>query len=313
VALIEREDSTRRMAPGARCLIGRAGTAGLQIKDRSVSAEHASLFWTGSGWSVRDLGSRNGTYVGERRLAPGEKADLSVGDQLRFGGAEKWILRHDGPPTALAVPLNDQSLDLDGLLSAERELLALPHEDDPDVTLHRHGEAWVLEDDDGARPTQGEARVQVAGRTWLVLVPPDTEQVVATTAFSSAPKPVLTDAHLHFGVSADEEHVTLTVTIGAQEFPVKPRTHHYLLLTLARQRLEDVEQGVDDSEAGWLHAEDLQRMLRIDRRALNTQVFRARRQLAGLDLEGGSDIIERRDPARQLRIGPSRLSVERLG
>ena len=313
MALLEQTDGSHRVALGARCLIGRAGTAGLQLRDRSVSAEHASLFWTGEAWSVRDLGSRNGTYVGERRLGPGEKADISVGDVLRFGRSGDFVLRHDGPPAALAVPMNGAELALDDLLYAERDLLGLPDEADPDVTLRRLGEGWVLEDDDSAQPVHMQARIEVGGRTWLVLVPPDTEAVVATTAFSSAPKPSLVDAHLHFGVSADEEHVTLHVRVGAQVFPVKSRTHHYLLLTLARQRLEDVENGVDDAEAGWLHAEDLQKMLRMDRRALNTQVFRARRQLAGIDIEGGSDIIERRDPARQMRIGASRIEIERLG
>lgn len=313
MALIERMDTKERMAPGARCLVGRAGTAGLQLRDRSVSAEHASLFWTGKGWAVRDLGSRNGTFVGERRLAAGERADVGRGTVLRFGGAGQWVMRHDGPPTAMAVPVAGEDLDLDAARFAERDLLALPDEDDPDVTIRRHGEAWVVEEEDTSRGVSGHATLRAGDRTWMLFVPPDEEQVVATTAFSSAPRPTLADAHLEFGVSADEEHVTLTVRIGAESYPVKPRTHHYLLLTLARQRLEDVEQGVADSEAGWLHAEDLQRMLRMDRRALNTQVFRARRQLADFEFEGGSDIIERRDPARQLRIGPSRLTVEKLG
>lgn len=313
MGLLERTDPPQRLAPGARCLVGRAGTAGLQLEDRSVSAEHASLFWTGDGWAVRDLGSRNGTYVGDRRLGAGEKVDLSVGDVLRFGGAGDWVLRHAGPPTAMAAPVSHAGrLDLEQVRVADRDLLALPDEEDPDVTVRREGDHWVVEEEE-KMVVADEVRIQAAGRPWVILVPPDEEQVGATTAFSAAPRPVLADAELLFGVSADEEHVELTVRLGAQSYAVKPRTHHYLLLTLARQRLEDVDAGVDDAEAGWLHAEDLQKMLRMDRRALNTQVFRARKQLAALDLDGGGDIIERRDPARQLRIGPSKIQVDRIG
>lgn len=313
MALLERVETRTRIAPGARCLVGRVGTAGLQLVDRSVSAEHASLFWTGEGWSVRDLGSRNGTFVDDRRLAAGEKADLEVGHVLRFGGGERWRVRHVGPPTAVAIPVAHGELAMDEAITAVQDLLAIPDEEDPDVTLRRQGDAWVVEGLDDSRSVSGVTTVVAGEREWMLYVPPDEEQVVATTAFSTAPKPALSDASLHFGVSADEEHVTLTVQIGSKAFPVKPRTHHYLLLTLARQRLDDVAEGVEDAEAGWLHAEDLQKMLRMDRRALNTQVFRARRQLAGLDFEGGTDIIERRDPARQLRLGPPKITVERLG
>lgn len=220
---------------------------------------------------------------------------------------------HDGPPTALAVPVMSGKLEWALALAADRDLLALPDEEIPEVTIRRQIDQWTVEDEETqSRGVDGQI-VRADGKVWRLFLPPDEDEVVATTAFNSGPRSSLADSILRFGVSADEEHVTLTVQSSNQFHDVKPRTHHYLLLTLARQRVKDLEAGVADSEAGWLHAEDLQKMLRMDRRTLNTQVFRARRQLSQLDLEGSGDIIERRDPARQLRIGVARIEVQRIG
>lgn len=43
--------------------IGRAPQADVQVNDESVSGRHASLVQRDNGWTVLDLGSRNGTYV----------------------------------------------------------------------------------------------------------------------------------------------------------------------------------------------------------------------------------------------------------
>jgi hypothetical protein len=307
-------EAGRLLSPGSRCLVGRADTCTLLLTHRSVSAEHASVFWTDEGWVVRDLGSRNGTFVGDQRLGPGQKAVWKPGLPLRFGGDVAWELHDGGPPGAVAARLGpDGRVDLSTVVPAYRGLLALPDEDDPTVTVRAQGERWLLETDEGESLVDDGHTIEVAGASWRLLVPPVRGDVVATTALGSALQPALQDASLHFAVSADEEHVTLRIVSRGKVFDTKPRTHHYLLLTMARQRLADLDRGVPDTEAGWLHADDLQRMLRMDRRALNTQVFRARRQLAELELDGTGDVIERRDPARQLRIGASNIVITRPG
>src|SRR5215212_7598481 len=56
--------------------IGRNQDGSLVVLASSVSREHAELKQTASGWTVRDLGSRNGTFVngvrieGETEIAP---------------------------------------------------------------------------------------------------------------------------------------------------------------------------------------------------------------------------------------------------
>jgi len=48
--------------------IGRNNDASIEIDDRSVSRKHATFFNTDKGWSVIDLGSKNGVYVNNVRI-----------------------------------------------------------------------------------------------------------------------------------------------------------------------------------------------------------------------------------------------------
>lgn len=63
--------------------IGRGFNVDLTINDRLASRLHCCLeFWDNS-WHVRDMNSRNGTFVNEDRI---QNARLSVGDRIRIGG-----------------------------------------------------------------------------------------------------------------------------------------------------------------------------------------------------------------------------------
>jgi pSer/pThr/pTyr-binding forkhead associated (FHA) protein len=48
-----------------------------------VSQEHARIFAKNGSWYVEDLGSTNGTFVNEQRLAA--PAMLTGGDRIRVG------------------------------------------------------------------------------------------------------------------------------------------------------------------------------------------------------------------------------------
>ena len=63
--------------------LGRHPNNSIQLLDRIVSKEHCVVELRGSRWVLRDLGSLNGTYVNEQRVA-GESF-LSHGDQIALG------------------------------------------------------------------------------------------------------------------------------------------------------------------------------------------------------------------------------------
>lgn len=64
--------------------IGRDDTNGIVLADPSISSVHAAIERTVRGWVVRDLGSTNGTAVGQRPV-DGSGVLLRPGDELRLG------------------------------------------------------------------------------------------------------------------------------------------------------------------------------------------------------------------------------------
>jgi pSer/pThr/pTyr-binding forkhead associated (FHA) protein len=83
-----------RLAEGSN-LIGREPPAGIVIAHPSVSREHARIEVAGDRAVLEDLGSKNGTWRGEARVA--DPTPLVDGDELRVGAAR---LTYRGPAAA---------------------------------------------------------------------------------------------------------------------------------------------------------------------------------------------------------------------
>lgn len=66
-------------------VIGREPSCGIQIVDQGVSREHARIFLVGEMVFLRDLGSRNGSFVNDERV---EEELLREGDKIRVGTTE---------------------------------------------------------------------------------------------------------------------------------------------------------------------------------------------------------------------------------
>jgi FHA domain/GAF domain len=77
----------REKSLGEKALtIGRDAEAGIQILDRSASRFHAEIFPVGGMFFVRDLDSKNGTYINDDRL--GDEELLREGDVIKIGTTE---------------------------------------------------------------------------------------------------------------------------------------------------------------------------------------------------------------------------------
>ncbi len=64
-------------------LIGRAKECALRAGSEAISRRHCAIIRRDTGWTVRDLGSRNGTHVNEEKIAA--EVPLKDGDELRVG------------------------------------------------------------------------------------------------------------------------------------------------------------------------------------------------------------------------------------
>ncbi len=89
---------------GEPVVVGRHGDAQVRLDpdaDLSVSGRHALLTPTSTGWTVRDLGSTNGTWVNDERLT-GDLA-LSDGDRIRLGPGGPLLIFRIGAPATVTV------------------------------------------------------------------------------------------------------------------------------------------------------------------------------------------------------------------
>jgi predicted component of type VI protein secretion system len=66
-------------------VMGRSPLADLCLPDPSVSRQHARLLGEPGRWLLEDLHSRNGTWVGDRKLQTGGACPLRHGDAVRLG------------------------------------------------------------------------------------------------------------------------------------------------------------------------------------------------------------------------------------
>ena len=79
---LERPDGTR-VALADGLTLGRSDENAVQVRDARVSRKHARIIADGSGWTVEDLGSSNGTFVDGaqvRRSRLDRGQTLTVGD-----------------------------------------------------------------------------------------------------------------------------------------------------------------------------------------------------------------------------------------
>ena len=73
----------RTVRLSASTTVGRAPECELRLDDTYTSQQHARLFAKNNSWFVEDLGSTNGTFVNEQKLAA--PAMLQPGDKVRVG------------------------------------------------------------------------------------------------------------------------------------------------------------------------------------------------------------------------------------
>ncbi len=81
----------RALQLDARTLIGRqVDTQGIAVLEPSVSRHHAHLTLDGTVWTVRDLGSANGTYHDDKLVE--SPSVIQHGDRIRFGHIAFYLI-----------------------------------------------------------------------------------------------------------------------------------------------------------------------------------------------------------------------------
>ncbi len=192
-------------------------------------------------------------------------------------------------PKTVLIPLNEDqtAIELDTFYS-------LPDEQNPEISLYvlARGQ-WLCERADGVMPLHDGDVIRHGQNLWKFY---DAEAIETTPVQTEGPRGSTDDITFRFDVSLDEEHMFLKLIRGHATFDLGERAHHYLLLTLARRRLDDMQNRVDPNEQGWIELEDLSHMLDLDPPHLNIHIYRARKQIAQLEpkLSYLPQVVERR-------------------
>lgn len=248
-------------------------TSTTQILSPDVSRTHATIAWEGTRWRIKDT-STNGTFLNNRRLPAGVYRDLAIGDHIQFGNSEgdSWQVASLDEPRCMLMPMHPhlERIELN-------KLCALPSENEPHCVIYPSGEKWIYEADGHSHVLATSDVVGTAEHQWRYI---DARPTLATR--NCAPAPInhqTVDVQFQFCVSQNEEHVALKLLLNDRLIDLCERSHHYLLLLLARKRLADKNQGITQSEQGWLTKEELSRMLGLQENHINIQVFRFRKQI----------------------------------
>lgn len=95
------------LSPSGPLRIGRGGDNDVVLaEDAKVSRRHLELICRQGTWWVRDLGSRNGTWVNGAKV---DQVALADGDRLRVGAAVLLFRAGDDPFATVAEPEADLS------------------------------------------------------------------------------------------------------------------------------------------------------------------------------------------------------------
>lgn len=293
-----------------------SATVNTHIDKPYISKLHTAIEWNGKKWQIKNLGL-NGTFLNSVALRQGENRELVVGDIIHF--AE---LTDSGFHVSdLAAPANmlwsvdsDENFAAHQLIYLDRYNL-LPHTEIPEVAVYfdEQDQRWYLEfvhykdqhNEQQRQPIHAGDIICISQKNWQFI----SAEILGPTEVRVYPAQTLTDIEFIFNLSLDEETTQLELHHHQQTINLAVRSHHYLLLQLARHRAADAARGVGIKSQGWIYTEQLATELGLDTTHMNIHIFRLRKQLADSlpNAQGQQYLLERR--GGKIRFGCTKFKI----
>lgn len=291
MAILTHSDGKQKVYLQPMHLFGRGHHVDTRLPDPSCSRLQCIIEYHHDTWSIHDK-SKNGTYLNGERLHECKK-QLNNGDVVSFSAdhSSNWKLTDDSAPRPVLIQEQGNSfIELSSLN-------ILPSELQPEIFLSRHANAWTVEKGQLSQSVKGGDKLEFAGKLWTFF-PNDLTNKTVTHTFSAD-----TPTRLHFDISLNEENVRLKLTHDNNEIDMGYKSHHELLLFLARQRICDRRNDIPFHDQGWLATNILLSGLGIDENHLNILVYRARKAVEPLASELA--LVERRQG--EIRLAACKL------
>jgi pSer/pThr/pTyr-binding forkhead associated (FHA) protein len=108
LTLVEKGSEKSHRVEGTDILVGRDPACAIYVDGdhaKTVSGRHARLFVDDSRWYVEDAGSRNGTFIGQRKLEAGARHPIAVGDVIGLGMTGTQLTVREAVGTRLAATM----------------------------------------------------------------------------------------------------------------------------------------------------------------------------------------------------------------
>lgn len=294
--------------------VGRHPGNDIVLLDPYVSTAHAVLVKAGTGLVVRDLRSRNCTWVNDRKVS--SEAPIGQGDQLRFGGDVCLRVNVVQEITPVGLCVVDTAADTLHPVNKDR----ITFGSRPESTVYLRGAASL----------EASLEINPDGEVWLVgleparMVRPGEYFHVVGAAFRLETMDAAAGATLP-GMAQAEYPYELVTSLDAPGGPsarlIDPETtlahtvasenRATVLFVLARKRANDLEAGLDRDDAGWMDDDEVMIAIwgrKAHSRAPSTYavlVHRIRRELQEAGFDAG--FFERRCGACRLRLDRIRL------
>ncbi len=267
---------------GGTLALGRSSSNDIALNQPGVSAHHALIVRTDSGYELRDLSSTNGSFVNDQPVLGA--VPVTIGDVLRLGPSltirciegssfDDWSLHLERSGTPLGWPV-------------DRTLFALP---DAPGSLLRVGEqeVWLIVDGEERSRIDPGVPFTVAEREYVLRERPITARTV---------RPAEDWLPYRLEVDLDDERASLSD--GTATTHIRTPNRVALLHVLATARLKEPSGWLDDSSVcvgvwGRGHRNNLPNNLNVLIHRLRAEV-----QKAGMDRW----FIERRTGQTRVRV-----------
>ena len=263
----------------------------IHIAENDISQSHAVIEWKNGDWYLQDC-SRNGTLISKKYFHHAS-TKLKENDIIQFGRDEstKYQVVNLNPPVSYLVSLSNPETIME-LGNFEK----ITNDENEEILFYYSSDmCWKAETESYSIKFEHEKTYRLNNDNWLFV---ENEPLDATIDTRN----LVDQAEFQFKVSEDEESVQVNITIDGLKLDLGERSHHHLLLILARKRFSDSKEDSLTNNCGWLDVENLVSQLSkelyktVDEYYINILIHRFRKQLFGLKPYGYlfSEVIERK-------------------
>ena len=312
MAYLNPQNSNQRLYLRDTHIIGRrTHECDTTILSPQISRSHAIIEWDQDRWLLSSTG-RNGIRIDDKFFSSCVRMPLSEQQRLEFPDTHSttFLVANIDPPENLLIQKNktiNQSFCLE-------QYQLIPSEENPEylIFLSDIDGTWYSQQVDQANsidPTpmaHGDKITTRQGNFELFIGNTFQEPTQALT------QPCTLDEFTFcFTLSLDEETTNLRLESRDLSIDLDIRSHHDLLVHLARIAMEDWLSGLPRNDQGWIDNELLAREIGLETSHINILLYRAKKQISRCNpaISGVEYLVERRPG--QTRFGCSKVEIHK--